>query len=220
MNPREYQNLAGQTECDEEAASRRRSLYDVGAGKKLPPLLATRLSHAAFGLSTETGELTDALKKWLYYGQNLDTANIKEELGDCLWYIALACNALGFNMNEVMEANIAKLRQRYPEKYTDAQAAEENRDRRAEKKVLEETREVLEENKGGLRAAEVTAEETSGDSFSVDPSRFVPKEEADRKQLEGDRIHNLEDGEQDQFDQEQERERSKKLEEFRDELYR
>ena len=91
MNPNDYQKLAKRTECDEELASQRKVVEDT---THLPYFRATRLTHAAFGLSSEIGEFNDALKKWLYYGQELDETNLAEELGDLLWYVALACNAL------------------------------------------------------------------------------------------------------------------------------
>jgi NTP pyrophosphatase (non-canonical NTP hydrolase) len=89
------------------------------------------------GISGEAGEISAAIERWIYYGKPLDLVNVKEELGDLLWYTAEMCNALGFDMGEVMAANIAKLRQRYPDRYTDTLAAEENRDRAAERAVLE-----------------------------------------------------------------------------------
>ena len=59
-----------------------------------------------------------------------------DELGDCLWYLALACNALGFSMEDVMGANIRKLRQRFPDKFEEAKAAESGRDREAESQAI------------------------------------------------------------------------------------
>ena len=53
-----------------------------------------RVAHALRGIVTEVGELVDAYKKHLYYGKELDVVNIKEEIGDCFWYIALATDAL------------------------------------------------------------------------------------------------------------------------------
>jgi len=129
MTPNEYQKLAARTECDQEAAAER---YVRPSTK----ILSTRLSHAALGLSGESGELAYAVEKWIHYGQELDLANLEEELGDCLWYIALACNALELNLSDVMKANIFKLRTRYPAKYTDYDAKEENRDREAEMEAV------------------------------------------------------------------------------------
>jgi NTP pyrophosphatase (non-canonical NTP hydrolase) len=94
-----------------------------------------RLNHSIIGLCGELGELAGTVERYVYYGQKeLDRNNIYEELGDCLWYIAQACNALGFKLEDVMASNIAKLKTRYPDKYTDEMAA--NRDTKAEQKAL------------------------------------------------------------------------------------
>jgi NTP pyrophosphatase (non-canonical NTP hydrolase) len=77
-----------------------------------------RLLNAALGLCGEAGEFADTLKKAEFHGHELDTAALQKELGDVLWYAALACNALGVQLGDVMEANIAKLRQRYPEGFS------------------------------------------------------------------------------------------------------
>lgn len=99
------------------------------------PNKPVRINHAVIGLMGEVGELASALEKWIYYGKLLDVANIKEELGDCLWYIAQLCNATGLSLQDIMTSNIAKLKVRYPEKYTDQNA--ETRDIEAERKALE-----------------------------------------------------------------------------------
>lgn len=133
MLPCDYQDLARRTECNQEAASRRRLFYDNEMDNRL---LATRLHHSVLGLMGEVGELAGAVERWIHYGQELDVVNIREELGDSLWYIAEACNALGFSMEAVMVANIEKLRRRYPEKFSEEKAAEENRDRQAEREAI------------------------------------------------------------------------------------
>ena len=76
------------------------------------------LLHAALGIAGESGELIDAVKKFVMYGQDLDVANVAEELGDCLWYICLACKAMDLDINEVIKMNLAKLAVRYPEQFT------------------------------------------------------------------------------------------------------
>lgn len=78
--------------------------------------------HAALGLASETGEFVDTVKKHVIYGKPLDAANLHEELGDLLWYMALAANSLGMSLADIAQANINKLRKRYPEKYTDMDA--------------------------------------------------------------------------------------------------
>lgn len=103
--------------------------------QKYPDGSTDRLLHAGLGLCTEAGEFLDALKKHLFYGKPLDEVNLKEELGDLLWYMAIAMNALGTDFNLEMDRVIAKLRTRYPEKFSDEAALV--RDLDAERKVLE-----------------------------------------------------------------------------------
>ena len=97
---------------------------------------SVKLLHASIGISGEAGEISSAIEKWLWYGQHLDETNLKEEMGDLMWYLAEMCNALGYQLEEIMEANIRKLKKRYPEKYTDERALEKNRDRQAEAEVV------------------------------------------------------------------------------------
>ena len=118
MNPSDYQKAAGRTESDPFLALRRvRGKDDI-----CPDIVPIRVLHALLGLSGEVGELSEAVKKWLYYGKPLDAMNIKEELGDVLWYMALLCNTLSLDLWDVMEANIRKLKVRYPEKFTEEKA--------------------------------------------------------------------------------------------------
>ena len=73
-----------------------------------------RLTPAVFGLTSEAGEVAGILQK-VYQGHPFDKEHIKKELGDCLWMIAEACEALDFGMDDVMQLNIDKLKARYPE---------------------------------------------------------------------------------------------------------
>lgn len=93
------------------------------------------LLHASMGLVTEAGEFQDALKKHIFYGKPLDTTNLKEEIGDILWYCAIALEALGTDFESVMQTNIDKLKARYPEKFTENSAI--NRNVEQERKILE-----------------------------------------------------------------------------------
>jgi len=80
--------------------------------------------HGIIGISGEAGELIDAAKKALFYGHDLDKKNIKEELGDILWYIAAVIRSEGWTFEEIMEENIDKLKKRYPEQFTSELAKE------------------------------------------------------------------------------------------------
>ena len=79
-----------------------------------------KLTLAALGVTGESGEVADTVKKVLYQGHTLDTTHLKQELGDVLWYVTLACNAIGCTLEDVMRGNVAKLHTRYPDGF-DAQ---------------------------------------------------------------------------------------------------
>lgn len=130
MNANEYQRLVKRTECHQREAFKRVEDTD--------DLMGIRLVHSIIGLSGEVGELASAIERVFWYGQKIDRDNIREEIGDCLWYIAEACNSLGFHMAEVMDSNIRKLRQRYPQKFSCDDAKEENRNRQTEADVVKE----------------------------------------------------------------------------------
>lgn len=125
MNSSQYISDAIRTESTDFEAMNTR-LSDDGT---------KRLLHAGFGLSTEAGEFLDALKKHIFYGKELDRVNLKEEMGDLFWYLAIACDELDVEFESLMETNIAKLKARYGEKFTEQRA--ENRDLSAERTILE-----------------------------------------------------------------------------------
>lgn len=95
----------------------------------------TRLLHGTIGICTESAELLDAVKKSLFYGKDLDMVNIHEEIGDLMYYISLVVEASGGNLNSILERNVAKLRARYPDKFTNEAAI--NRDLTKEREILE-----------------------------------------------------------------------------------
>lgn len=76
-----------------------------------------KIINAALGLAGETGELVDVLKKAYFQGHELDRDEIIKETGDVFWYLNLLCQALNITFDEVMEANIVKLRKRYGEHF-------------------------------------------------------------------------------------------------------
>lgn len=98
--------------------------------------LPTDLTHAALGLATEGGEFTTIVKRAAIYDAKIGNNKIDhmaEELGDCLWYIALAAEHLGVPLGSIAQRNIRKLQQRYPTSYSNEAAAA-----RADKKGGEE----------------------------------------------------------------------------------
>jgi NTP pyrophosphatase (non-canonical NTP hydrolase) len=93
------------------------------------------LLHGVLGLITEAAELADVLKKQHAYGKPIDRVNLKEELGDVLWYLPLLCRALDTDMESIAEMNIAKLKLRYPNKFSKEDAI--TRNLAAERRLLE-----------------------------------------------------------------------------------
>ena len=85
-----------------------------------------RLLHASLGVSTESNEFLDMLKKHIYYGKTIDYVNLQEEIGDILFYCAVALDELNISFESVMSNNIEKLKKRYPEKFTSENALNRN----------------------------------------------------------------------------------------------
>ena len=76
-----------------------------------------RLTTAAVGMSAESGEFLEIIKKMVFQGKPWTDDNRKHliiELGDVMWYVAQACMALDISFDEVIEGNIKKLEKRYP----------------------------------------------------------------------------------------------------------
>ena len=76
-----------------------------------------KLLTAALGLTAESGEFTEVVKKIVFQGKPYNEENVfhmKRELGDICWYIAQACMALDTTFDELIEMNVDKLKARYP----------------------------------------------------------------------------------------------------------
>lgn len=73
------------------------------------------LINGVMGLCGEAGEAIDIVKKWLAQGHELDKEHLMKELGDIAWYLAETATALDVDLETVLEMNIAKLKQRYPD---------------------------------------------------------------------------------------------------------
>ena len=76
-----------------------------------------QLLTAALGLTAESGEFTEVVKKIILQGKPYNEDNVfhmKRELGDICWYIAQACMALDTTFDEIIEMNVEKLEARYP----------------------------------------------------------------------------------------------------------
>ena len=75
-----------------------------------------KLGTCGLGLTGESGEIADLIKKILYQGKKLDeeTKNeLRKELGDLMWYVAFTCSTLDVSIEQVMQENVEKLKDRY-----------------------------------------------------------------------------------------------------------
>lgn len=70
----------------------------------------------AMGISGEAGEVLEKWKKIVAYKDGVvsdqDHKEIKKELGDVVWYVALMAHSLDMSLGEIMELNLQKLADR------------------------------------------------------------------------------------------------------------
>lgn len=81
-----------------------------------------QLLNAALGLCGESGEFADLIKKGFYQGHGLDETQrekLIKELGDILWYVNLASKLLDTSLAHIMQVNIRKLMERYPQGFSE-----------------------------------------------------------------------------------------------------
>ena len=98
--------------------SYQREAARTGGRDLLPENRDKGLNCAAMGLAGEAGEVCDLVKKVQHHRQPLDETKLRKELGDVLWYLAHACNVMGWKLEDVAAANVEKLRARYPNGFT------------------------------------------------------------------------------------------------------
>ena len=80
------------------------------------PLWATR-EHALYGLAAEVGEVMDLHQK-VHQGHHMNVNALMLEIGDVLWFLSELCDTYGLRLDDVAEANLRKLRERYPRQFS------------------------------------------------------------------------------------------------------
>ena len=120
--------VAGVTSMPSQDSSILQARIDelVANGADVPHLLT-----AALGLTAESGEFTEVVKKILLQGKPYNEDNVfhmKRELGDICWYLAQACMALDTTFDEIIEMNVDKLKARYPGGEFDVHKSENRRE--------------------------------------------------------------------------------------------
>ena len=104
--------------------------YQKLAMTTLNPALNKRdvLINSVMGLCGESGEAIDIVKKWMAQGHKLDRERLAKELGDIAWYLAEAATALDLSLEEILQANIEKLKKRYPEGFDETRSIDRPQD--------------------------------------------------------------------------------------------
>ena len=78
-----------------------------------------QLSNLCMGLAGETGEVVDYLKKCIYHGHSFNQQKLTEELGDIMWYLSNIATLFAIPINYILDENIKKLEERYPEGFSE-----------------------------------------------------------------------------------------------------
>ena len=84
------------------------------------------LLNGVMGLCGEAGEVIDLVKKHLHQGHELDREQLILECGDCAWYLALIASAIDCDLSKVLQRNIDKLQDRYPEGFDKTRSINRN----------------------------------------------------------------------------------------------
>lgn len=99
------------------------SEYQKSAARTINPDLTPvgQEHHALYGLCSEVGEIHGLFQK-VYQGHPMDETHLAKEIGDALWMLAELCTAHGFDMDEIAQMNIDKLKERYPKGFNAEQS--------------------------------------------------------------------------------------------------
>jgi len=74
-------------------------------------------AYTALGLAGEAGEIANKVKKFIRDGYDVEELpykinDLRDELGDVLWYVAAVANVLGTDLETVAKNNLYKLAER------------------------------------------------------------------------------------------------------------
>lgn len=83
-----------------------------------PMSISTETIRGIMGIVTEAGELMDALKKTMFYGRDIDRDNVRKRINNIMQYIMVIMRSEGWDLEDIMQENIDKLKIRYPEQFT------------------------------------------------------------------------------------------------------
>lgn len=137
MSPNEYQKAALRTESSVNIARVLEKFLKLKTGdgdailammsicnEGKPDTNMIRLINGTMGMCGEAGEVDEILKKHLFQGHDIDVEHVARELGDVAWYLAIAADAIGYNLEDIFQMNINKLQTRYPGKGFDSERSQ------------------------------------------------------------------------------------------------
>lgn len=84
---------------DYQKFARSTAIYPPDAGIVYPTM----------GLASEAGEVAGKVKKYIRDGGEFPVDDLKKELGDVLWYVAVLAGEFGIKLSDVANANAKKL---------------------------------------------------------------------------------------------------------------
>lgn|SRR5690242_1618755 len=71
-----------------------------------------KILYTGLALNEEAGEYAGKIAKWIRKGGDLDYDAAAKELGDTLWQLSAAADAIGFTLNDIANINLFKLADR------------------------------------------------------------------------------------------------------------
>jgi len=117
--------MTGQLELDLGAQSNESNKYkkvsDLDMYQKVALTTAIypreqAIIYPTLGLTGEAGEVANKVKKIIRDGSNSKdeklVSEIKSEIGDCLWYIAVLANDFDIKLSDIASTNLIKLENR------------------------------------------------------------------------------------------------------------
>ena len=95
--------------------------YQLACLRTANPNLTVKesLLNWALGLAGESGEYIELVKKEFFHKKPYTLEEAKKELGDVLYYLTQCAHSNGLTLNDIAEANVEKLKARYPEGFED-----------------------------------------------------------------------------------------------------
>ena len=99
-------------------------IYGIGSEGTPVKVCSKRLLEAVMGLNGEAGECQEIVKKAMFHGHSLDVEELLKKEGDVLWERTELCNELRISVDTIAKLNLQKLKNRYPDGFTNEASRE------------------------------------------------------------------------------------------------